>query len=183
MSDMRLYTAEEFAEMNPENKLYELVRGVLQVRDSPTKAHGYTAFKVGYAIGQYLETHPIGHVFVETDYTTQRDPDTVRRPDVSFVTHERDEQMPAWKFADAAPDLAVEVLSPSNRPNEIAQKIAEYFSKGSRLVWIADPKTWTVAVYAPEARPYVARSGEFLDGGDVLPGFRVEVKKLFGYLP
>jgi Uma2 family endonuclease len=180
---MRLYTAEEFAEMDPENKLHELVRGVLQVRDSPTKAHGYTAAQVGYAIQRYLETHPIGRVFVEVDYATERGPDTVRRPDVSFVTHERDKQMPAWTPADAAPDLAVEVMSPSNRPKEIAQKIAEYFAKDSRLVWIADPNTWTVAVYAPEARPYVARSGEFLDGGDVLPGFRVEVKKLFGYLP
>jgi Uma2 family endonuclease len=180
---MTLYTAEEFCEMDWEDKRGELVRGVLQVREAPTRPHAHTAMEIGYAIRKYLETHPIGLVFQETGYTTERRPDTVRIPDVSFVTHRRLEEMPVWKPADAAPDLAVEVLSPSNRPKEVAQKITEYLAKGSRLVWVADPKTRTVAVYAPDARPYVVRSGEFLDGHDLLPGFRAEVKKLFGYPP
>jgi Uma2 family endonuclease len=128
-------------------------------------------------------TCAVGAVFVEPGYITERRPDTVRLPDVSFISNERLATMAPWKLDDTIHDVAIEILSPSNRPAEIEQKTAEYLAKGTRLVWIADPKTRTVVVHAPEALFYVVRSGEFLDGGDVLPGFRVEVKKLFGWPP
>ncbi|HTD62770.1 MAG TPA: Uma2 family endonuclease [Gemmatimonadaceae bacterium] len=102
---------------------------------------------------------------------------------MSFLTHARAKGVRDWEIPYLAPDLAVEVLSPSNRAGEMATKIAEYFAKGTRLVWLADPKKRTVAVYAPDALPYILGNGEFLDGGDVLPGFRVAVNRLFGWPP
>lgn len=185
MSLMTLYTAEEFAEMDLDNdRLWELVRGrVQQVRFGTGTKHSVSAMEIAYAIRHYLETHPIGTVMPMRLYTTERDPDTVRIPDVSFVTRARFDKMPEWKIPDMVPDLAIEVVSPSNTAKEVAQKVAEYLARGARLVWIADPKTRTVAVHAPNAVPYRLGAGEFLDGGDVLPGFRVEVGKIFRWPP
>jgi Uma2 family endonuclease len=182
---MRLYTAEEYEELGEEYEHHELVRGVLvrEVRDSPQGPHGYTAGMLAYFLNQYLETHPIGVVFVEPFYLTERRPDTVRLPDVSYVSYDHLKGKDPWKLNDTVHDIATEIVSPSNRPGEIAQKLAEYLAKGTRLVWVVDPKTRTVVVHAPEAITYVVRSGEFLDAGDVLPEFRVEVKKLFGWPP
>ena len=183
MNHMTLYTAEEFAEMDlDDDRRYELVRGVLQMRDSPLRKHGYIATEIAYRIRSYLEIHPIGAVLAQVWYTTERTPDTVRLPDVSFVTTEHFHQMPEFKPGDVAPDLAIEVLSPSNRPKEVTQKVAEYLMKGAGLVWIIDPKTRSVAVFAPDALPYRLGAGEFLDGDELLPGFRIEVGTIFAGL-
>lgn len=179
MNPMTLHTAEEFAELELDDRRWELVRGVLQVRDANVKEHGYIAAEMAYRIRSYLDTNPIGVVLIEVFYTTKRAPDTVRVPDVSFVTLEHFYQMPQRQPADTTHDLAVEVLSPSNRPKEITQKVGEYLEKGTRLVWIIDPKTRTVAVFAPDALPHRLGVGEFLDGGEVLPGFRLAVEKIF----
>ena len=182
MRRMVTYTAEEFANLPLTANRPELVRGVLQVREPVRDSHGFTATEIVVAIRIYLNTHPIGAAFIETGYITERGPDTVRGPDVSFMSFERFKGL-SGGFFEIAPDLAVEVLSPSNTRKDIERKVTEYFAMGARLVWVADPERRMVTVHAPEARSYVVPSGEFLDGGDVLPGFRVEVKKLFGYLP
>lgn len=175
-------TAEEFGELNLDVPC-ELVRGVLEVREHPFPAHAYTAGQITHAIAQYLDAHPIGVVMAETGYTTERRPDTVRAPDLSFVSYDR--LPPGWheRYSEIAPDLAVEVLSKSNTAREIEKKIAEYFAKGTRLVWIADPAKRTVAVHVLDARPYMLGRYEMLHGGDVLPGFRVPVNKFFGWPP
>jgi Uma2 family endonuclease len=183
MTSMRLYTAEEFEALGDDRRT-ELVRGViLEVREPPGYAHGFTVVEIVSAIRNYLDAHPIGVAVAEAGIVTERGPDTVRAPDASFMTYERAKQLKGYGFSRVAPDLAVEVLSPSNTPREIEKKVAEYFTMGARLVWIADPKKRMVSVLAPEARPYVVDGDEFLDGGDVLPGFRVQVKKLFGWPP
>lgn len=173
---MRLYTAEEYSALGADHKYSELVRGVIEVRDSPSWPHEYTVMKIGHAISTYLEANPLGAVGGSVNVETERNPDTVRLPDVAFITYERMEP-------EMAPDLVVEVLSPSNTLREMERKMAEYFANGTRLMWVADPTNWTVAVYSPNAKPYIVGRGEILDGGDVLPGFRVEVKALFGWPP
>jgi Uma2 family endonuclease len=185
MSERRLYTAAEYGALDLDDGKTELVRGIIvyEVRDQPRGAHSYTAGQIGYAIQHYLETHPIGLLLPEWDCQTGRGPDTVRRPDVSYISHARAKGVRDSEIPYLTPDLAVEVLSPSNRAGEMATKMAEYFANGTRLVWLADPKKRTVAVHAPDARPYILGNGEFLDGGDVLPGFRVAVNRLFGWTP
>ena len=185
MTEIRLYTAVEYGELDLDDAKTELVRGVIvyEVRDQPRLPHAYTAGQIGHAILQYLDAHPIGLLLPELDCQTEHGPDTVRRPDVSFITHARAKRVRDREIPDLTPDLAVEVLSPSNRAGEMATKIAEYFANGTRLVWLADPKKRTVAVHAPDALPYILGNGELLDGGDVLPGFRVAVNRLFGWPP
>jgi Uma2 family endonuclease len=179
---IKLYTAEEYLELHYGQRS-ELVRGIIQAREPVSFAHSYTAIEIATAIRNYLESHPIGVAVIEAGYVTERGPDTVRGPDVSFVTWQRAKGVKGDGFADIAPDLAVEVLSPSNRMSDMTKKVLEYFSMGTRLAWLADLKRRTVAVYTPDALPYVVGGSEFLDGGEVLPGFRVAVNKLFGWPP
>ena len=116
----------------------------------------------------------------ETGFILQRTPDVVRAPDAAFVAGER---IPAtgvptglWPFA---PDFAVEVASPSDRFTELQTKVAEYFHAGTRLVWIVEPATRTVHVYrAPHDLQTFGEEDE-LTGGDVLPGLRCPVRRLF----
>ena len=83
------------------------------------------------------------------------------------------------KYFPFAPDLTVEVLSPGNTRREMEEKIAMYFAAGSRAVWVFDPKKRTAAVYTSPSEVRVFSEGEPFDGGEVLPGFRLELSKLF----
>lgn len=179
---IKLYTAEEFAELPTGGMPCELVRGVVEVREGPEHPHAYTAAQITHAIMNYLDTNPIGVLLLPANYRTERGPDTVRVPDISFVTYER-LNPESRLFFEGSPDLAIEVLSPSNSSREMVQKMHEYFATGSRMVWLADPQRRTVAIHALEATPYMIGGHEILDGGDVLPGFRAPINKFFGWPP
>ena len=110
----------------------------------------------------------------------------VRLPDVCFFLRERlpNGLLPREKVPALSPDLAVEVLSESNTPQEMAQKLREYFANGTRLAWLVDPDRRTVAVHiAPGEPAAVLGEADVLDGGDVLPGFALPVAELFADLP
>jgi Uma2 family endonuclease len=104
----------------------------------------------------------------------------IRVPDVAFVVAERVPPPPEHaRFLRLAPDLAVEVVSPSDRPAEVTEKAAMWLAAGVRLLWVVDPRARTVAVHVPDQAVRVLGVGEELEGGDVLPGFRVAVTELF----
>ena len=81
-----------------------------------------------------------------------------------------------WRIA---PDLAIEILSPSNRPADVQEKIVDYLEAGVRLIWILDPHARTAAVYQPRRDPFIVREGATLDGSDVLPGLSLPLADLF----
>ena len=109
-----------------------------------------------------------------------RKPDTVRGPDVAFVSRERFERnADTVKAFAGAPDLAVEVLSPSNTAAAMHAKVADYLAAGARCVWVVDPESQTVTVYTSLLWPYRLGEEETLDGDDVVPGFRVRVGEIF----
>jgi len=157
-----------------EKRVYELVDGVLV-----EKAMGYyesllAVFLVG-RIHAYLEANPIGEV-LGPDATMRLFPGLVRIPDVSFVSWERaPEDAAAEAIPDVAPDLAVEVISRGNTPDEMERKLSEYFAAGVRCAWLFDPRARTVRVY--NSRESFTTLGEdgLVDGGEVLPGFQVSV--------
>ena len=109
----------------------------------------------------------------------------IRIPDVSFVGRTRSPSgVSTDAFLNGAPDLAVEVLSPSNTAKEMEAKLRDYFAAGCRLVWYVDPASKTVRVFTSPADAVVLNEGDVLDGGDVLPGFAVPLAELFeGYMP
>ncbi len=154
----------------------ELVEGVLL-----EKAMGAEESELGvwlaYWLRDFLLKHNLGKLLGEAAFLRSM-PGLIRAPDVSFITWER---YPEGKPAVPAvcPDLAVEVISEGNTKKEIARKRGEYFRCGARLVWEIDPRKQTVEVYTSLKKRQVLGVKDTLDGGEVLPGFKLRVAKLF----
>jgi len=116
----------------------------------------------------------------ETGFLLARRPDTVRAPDVAFVSAERLEQARTTRgFFPGPPDLAVEVLSPTDRAGEVHAKVADYLAAGTRLVWVVEPGRHTIRVYRTLLAPKTVGQEATLDGEEVLPGFRLPVSAVF----
>jgi Uma2 family endonuclease len=162
-----------------ENRLFELVDGVL-VEKAMGARESLLALFIGRLIGNYLEDHDLG-VVLGSDGMMRLRPRLVRIPDVAFISWNQipSGEFPSKPIPDLYPDLAVEVLSDINTPAEIDRKLHEYFDAGCRLAWIINPKTKTADVYTSPTDRRHLRSTQSLDGGDVLPGFKLSLKELF----
>ena len=175
-------TAEELFDLPDDDYKYELVQGEL-IRMAPTGGeHGVLTIRIGRILDEYVEAHDLGVCSgAETGFILQRSPDIVRAPDAAFIAKARipESGIPKtyWPFA---PDLAVEVLSPSDRFSAVQTKIAEYFSAGTRLTWVIEPATRIVYVYRSAHDVQALGEDDELSGADVLPGFRYAVGRLFG---
>ena len=123
----------------------------------------------------------LGKVLIPTGFKIQANPDTVREPDVAFISRQRlpSSAAGARGFVQSAPDLAVEVISPTDRPGPLRAKIAQYLESGVRMVWVVDPKHETVTVHQPGQEPLTLREGGVLDGGNVVPGFTCDIRRIF----
>ena len=175
---VKLITAEELLLMPRDGRRYELLRGVLVEKMPTGDPHGDTVPRISYALISYAEERDYGEVRAgEPGYFLEREPDTVRAPDVAWIAPGR---IPAGTrgYPELAPDLAVEVKSPGNSYAELAAKAGMWLSYGSREVWVADPERVTVTVYRPYREP-VTLGEETLEGGELLPGFATPVWKLF----
>jgi Uma2 family endonuclease len=179
-SQERRLTVDEY-EALPEEEEYrvELVRGRLVREPAPGWAHGRASTRIGTLLELHAAAHGLGAVLTNTRFVLSRNPATVRIPDVSFVAADR---APAPDYPGAlegGPDLAVEILSPSNTASEMQEKLADYFAAGVRAVWIVDPRTRTVAVYRPGQPFRPLGEDDELDGGEVVPGFSAAMSELF----
>src|SRR5262249_12503481 len=140
---------------------------------------GYLSQKVGRSIGNYVDEHDLG-IVAGADGTVRLMNGLVRIPDVSFVSWDQlpSRTVPNEPIPDLAPDLAVEILSKGNTPGEMQRKLKEYFLAGVRLVWFIDPRTRTAQVFpSPDESTLIPEMGT-LDGGEVLPGFRLPLAQL-----
>jgi Uma2 family endonuclease len=140
--------------------------------------------KLVFALELHVRERGGGVVLTDAGFVLSEHPPTLRIPDLAFVSESR---IPAeadrdgfWHFA---PDLAVEVLSPSNSASEMHQKIMEYFAGGTRMVWVADPRLRSVTVHDSAASAHVLVGDAVLEGAGVLPGFRLELSSLFALWP
>jgi Uma2 family endonuclease len=161
-----------------ENRLYELVDGVLV-----EKAMGFEesrwAILLAFYLNHYLLQHDLG-VVLGSDGTMRLLPGLVRIPDVAFISWDRyPKDLSRGEIPAVAPDLAVEILSKSNTRREMARKLDEYFRAGVRLVWYVDPKAREVRVHESPAAPVVLTAADVLEGGSVLPGFRLPLAEWF----
>jgi len=158
----------------------ELVRGELMMMSPAGSRHGGIVVNISTAMWQFVKAHRLGRVFgAETGFIIARDPDSVLAPDVAFVSRERIlADLPA-EFFPGPPDLAVEVVSPSDRAGEVLDKSQDWLEAGCRLVWVADPKTRTVTIYRSQRENIALALDDVLDGEDVLPGFRLPVSEIF----
>jgi Uma2 family endonuclease len=177
-------TAEEFFEwvQRPENegKHWELVRGEVVEMSRPGERHGYVCLKIGALLLLYAERqgkgYPAGN---DPGVLLERDPDTVRGPDIVFFDKPKEYEELNPKFIEDAPILAVEVLSPNDRPGKVNARISEFLASGITMVWVVDPEAKDVIV-CRAGRPHVTlQSHQELSGDDVLPGFSCRVGDFF----
>lgn len=180
----KLMTAEEFAEWadrpENENKCFELVRGEVIELPLPMKRHGTVCMNAGSILWVYTRQRGKGYVTGnDAGVILERDPDTVRGPDIALYEDAQTFAELHPKYGEALPRLAVEVLSASDRWGPVLRKIADYLRNGVDMVWLIDPESRTVTVYRPDKVPRVYEEYEELDGEDVLPGFRCRVADFF----
>jgi Uma2 family endonuclease len=176
-----LMTPEEFmAHPVPDGKA-ELVRGELRVTPPPGGSHGLAATNLLYLIESHARPGKLGRAFSDgTGYELLQVPRTVRMPDVSFVRAERlPEEGVGASLLRLAPDLAVEVLSPSEAAWELQEKLDDYTAAGTPLIWVVDPARRIVMIAAANAPLRWLHEADTLDGGDVIPGFRCGVSEIF----
>lgn len=175
----RLVTAEEFEQMPDEPGVrMELVRGRVVRVSPPGFRHGMVQGRLYELLAQYARRTGAGRVIFPVGFKLASNPDTVREPDLAFIARSRVSGEPEG-FIAGAPDLAVEVVSPTDRRGSLQQKIAQYLESGVRMVWLVDPKCATVTIYEPGAEPVTLRELAILDGGDVLPGFACDLRQIF----
>ncbi len=167
-----LMTAEELLHVHMPNKRVELVRGVLVVSEPPGYFHGEITARLTKVLSNYADPDDLGRVLAgDAGFKLATDPDTVRGPDVAFIRRERQPHPSPRGFAAFPPDLAVEVLSPNDRPGEILAKVADWLSAGARLVWVVDPERRIARIYRADGTQAAIHEHEQLDGEDILPGF------------
>lgn len=173
-------TPDDLLRMPDDGFQYELIEGELQRMAPDNMEHGGIGDNVAFPLSGHVRERCLGRVFVNVGYTLADDPPTVLGPDVSFVRADRVPPPDARSgFVAMAPDLAVEIVSPSNSAGEIARKVRIYLAAGVRLVWIVDPVSRTVAVHHPDRTGRILIESEALDGADVVPGFALSVAEVF----
>jgi len=176
-------TAEELMLLPDRGVRYELVAGELQEMPPAGGEHGFVGGRASRRLGSYLDQHPEvgGELFIsEAGYRLQRDPDTVRAPDLAYIAAERVLQARVPGYIDLAPDLVVEVVSPHDTASEVQTKVEEWLRAGSRLVWVLYPSTRTITAYQPDGTARLLHEDDTLHGEPVLPGFTCRVGDLFG---
>jgi Uma2 family endonuclease len=176
----RLITAEEFAQMPdpPDGSQQELVKGVIVTMPPPKARHGVCCSKADFRLRYYAEANNSGHVFSnDTGWIVERDPDTVRGPDVAFWSRERLPEIPD-SYLDVPPDLAVEVVSPGDRYSRVQNKVRQYLRSGVRMVWVVDPEDRSITVYRSQQEWKILGENDILTGEDVLPNFSCRVADL-----
>jgi len=182
VAETKLLTAEEFMAADLGEGTFELVRGEVVKMPPPMPEHGRVCMNVGFALESFGRQTGFGYAISnDSAVLTERGPDTVRGPDVCFYSHAR------WPLSKVgrglppvSPDLAVEVVSPSNRTGAILKKTLEYLEVGVPLIWIVHPRRRHVTVYrGGDAEPISLREGDFLENLPELPGFRCPVADFF----
>lgn len=172
-------TADALETMEPDGYRYDLIRGVLHQMSPAGARHGELSAELARHLANFVAAGRIGKVYgAETGFRLADD--TVLGPDVAFVAMER---LPPLEERDGflrlAPDLAVEIVSPWDRARYVNDKVMEYLDAGVRLVWVVEPKRRTVTAYGADRIARVLRESDTLEGGDVLPGFRLPLLDLF----
>ncbi|MCA9879544.1 MAG: Uma2 family endonuclease [Thermomicrobiales bacterium] len=174
----RPLTIAEFA-TEPLEGRWELIDGERIVVTPAAGSSSFIASRLGHHLNSYIDEHPIGHVFsADAGFVLFPDRATVRSPDVAFVSRSRLPEIPET-FIPMPPDLAVEILSPTDRLADALAKAAMYLDAGVPLVWLIDPRKRTATIFRQEELPVTTSEDGVLEGEGVLPGFTLPLAKLW----
>jgi Uma2 family endonuclease len=184
MTTTQLLTATEFFDWchRPENRdqHYELEKGLVVEVSRPGERHGVTCANVTRVMGNFAFERKRGYVVAnDTGVIWELDPDTVRGPDVMYYAVSRRFTDMNPKYSEEPPDVAVEVLSPTDRISKVTRRAGEFLRWGTRLVWVLDPEDQTLTIYRPDRSPEVLDAAQELVGEGPLEGFRCRVADFF----
>ncbi len=179
-SDTKLMTAEELLKMPKDGYRYELVRGVLRKMAPVGHIGGYYELLMGTELFTFVSANKFGRAYSSnTGFLLERDPDYVLAPDAAFVRQERVDAVGEERgYFPGAPDFVAEVISPNDRYSDVAEKVQEWLNAGTRMVVVVNPRDRTVSVHTPDTVITLTES-DTLDGGDVVPGWRLPVADIF----
>lgn len=181
-------TAEQLVGYTVPGKRIELVRGQVVVREPASFRHGDVGLRLGIAIGNHLAQEQQANGWatkrgrlatLDPGFTLARRPDTVRAPDLAYVSRERHPDRMPDGFPEFAPDLAVEVRSPADLAGAVIAKVGEWLEAGTLVVWSVDPEREQVVVYRADGSVTVLGVRDTLLGEAVLPGFAMALAVLF----
>ena len=181
MATQTLITADELLGMPDDGKRYELIEGELIEMAPAGFRHTNIGARIIGLLFQHTDKNDLGELMnADGGVFLQRDPDTIRVPDVGFISKER---LPPGEgpsgFIEIIPDLVVEVVSPSDRAGQVQAKIEQWIEHGVRLVWVVYPECRSIMVYRSLSEVQVLHEGDTLTGGPVLPGFSCAVSDIF----
>lgn len=178
-----LLTADEFLHIPGDGMRRELVRGEVREMTPAGSRHGRIGAKILARLGDFAEAHGLGEVFnADTGFKLASGPDTVRAPDVAFVTRARADRVgDVQEFWPGAPDVAIEVISPTDTYVEVDEKVAEYLDAGCRMVVVVNPRRRIATVYRSHDQIALLTEADVLDGGDVVPGWRLPLADVFRF--
>jgi Uma2 family endonuclease len=182
--ETKLLTAEEFWEWAnlPENqdKNYELDRGEIVEVTRPAEYHGVICAWIAHLLWGYALQRGRGVLCSnDTGLLVERDPDTLRGPDLMFIDEPLGLDQLSRKFTERIPKLVIEVLSPNDRMTQLNRRIGQYLQRGVGLVWLVDAEVRSVTVYRRDRYPMVLDNSDELSGEEVLPDLRIRVSELF----
>ena len=177
----KLLTADDLLRLSSEGVRGELIRGVLHETMPTGVNHGRIVVKLVLLLGAFIMPRRLGTLLAsDTGVLLERDLDTVREPDIAYISSERlpiGEDVPG--YSEIVPDLVVEVVSPSDSLREVREKALMWLEYGVRLAWIVHPSARTVDVYHADGKILTLMESDTLDGGDMLPGFTCQVRDVF----
>jgi Uma2 family endonuclease len=160
----------------------ELIDGELILMSPVTGGHGWIATSFASRLHVFVEAHGSGAV-LSGDPGFQLSGDTVLAPDIAFICTERLKEVPERGWIPGVPDLAIEIVSPRDRPGEVREKVKLWLDHGGRGVWVFDPKPRNVTVNLPGQPPVTLTGSDILSGGDIIPGFSIPIHQIFAPLP
>jgi len=174
-------TADDLLAMPDDGKLHELVAGELTEAPPPILEHGEIQANVGRILGNFVIPRRLGRVFTKAGFLITTDPDTVRAPDVAFISAWRIPEGGLPAYFPGAPDIAIEVVSPSSSEPEAVVRALTWLEAGSAAVWTLYPDSRSVKVYRPSRNVVTLGDDDVLDAAPVLVGFSVKVSDLFPF--
>jgi Uma2 family endonuclease len=175
-----LMTAEEYMQLPRGEFRHELINGDLITMPLPGLPHGRMQARLITTLSQFVWDNDLGEVYGELGFQLTVDPDTVLGPDVCFIRKQRLQEAGEVKgFWQGPPDLAVEFLSPSDRPSMVNRKIANWFGYGVKQLWVVNEKNRTVTVYRSPSDASTFSGSDYLEAQDLLPGFRLSLERIF----
>lgn len=178
----KLITADELLKLYSKGVRGELIRGEICETMPSGGRHGETVVNIVIPMGSHIKLHSLGRLAAsDSGVLLERDPDTVREPDIAFISAERlPLDVEVYGYYEVVPDLIVEVISPGDSAREVMDKALMWLSYGARMVWTVNPESRSVDVYRVGERTVTLSECDMLDGLDVVPGFTCAVGEIFG---